>query len=300
MDDTRAARATDRLYVVRNCWKRGIPLCVWAWKMVCALRFPIDKNYGFQNKIYLLFIRNRSKLIRGGKNIDIWWHVTRGTESHGKGFIENEWEYKRRDRTAICKRSTSGRGKWEKRTVFRGELALFITVINSFGVVLMLYSGAEFPQSPVYICIFRGGTGHFTGYLDVYLPGSTDLKSDDHAQKFVPAYLFSFVVGFAFSELWICMSVDWYSPKSLLDFAYCILLSVICCCALALRFLTAVDCPIIPTDLFPRIITDYRRARYSRVKIGYDDASACVWQQFLPAAFGTFRWTWHWDSAGSI
>lgn len=31
----------------------------------------------------------------------------------------------------------------KKRTVFRGELALFITVmINSFGVVLMLYSGA--------------------------------------------------------------------------------------------------------------------------------------------------------------
>lgn len=73
----------------------------------------------------------------------------------------------------------------KKRTVFRGELALFITVmINSFGVVLMLYSGCgNFRNLQCTICIFRGGTGHFTWHLDLYFSGSTDLKSDDHAQK---------------------------------------------------------------------------------------------------------------------
>lgn len=37
-----------------------------------------------------------------------------------------------------------------EKTTFRGELALIVAVIiNSFGVVLMLYSGSEFQQFPV-------------------------------------------------------------------------------------------------------------------------------------------------------
>lgn len=58
------------------------------------------------------------------------------------------------------------------KKLFRGEAALALAVlINSFGVVLMLYSGA--------------------GILSLMIM----------RKKFVTSYLFSFAVGFVFSEL---------------------------------------------------------------------------------------------------
>ena len=97
------------------------------------------------------------------------------------------------------------------RRTLRGELALIAAVlINSFGVVLMLYSGAgisaissvPFAFSEVFTKISLGPwTYLFQGLLVLTL---MILR-----KKFVPQYLFSFVVGFAFGEfldvheLWI-------------------------------------------------------------------------------------------------
>ena len=64
------------------------------------------------------------------------------------------------------------------------------------------------------------------------------------------------------ASFWICMKRGLIFCQNLLDFAYCILLSVICCCALALRFLTAVDCRSSDGLVSERIITDYRRALF--------------------------------------
>ena len=132
----------------------------------------------------------------------------------------------------------------KKRTVFRGELALFITVmINSFGVVLMLYSGAGISAiSSVPFAFSEVAPVISLGTWTYIFQAALILSLMIMRKKFVPAYLFSFVVGFAFSEL-LDLHEAWIDilPKSL---GFCVLyfVSVICCCALALRFLTAVDC----------------------------------------------------------
>ena len=87
--------------------------------------------------------------------------------------------------------------------IWRGELALAAAVIiNSFGVVLMLYSGAgisaissvPYAFSEVFPKISLGTwTYIFQGLLVLSL---MILR-----KRFIPSYLFSFVVGFAFSEL---------------------------------------------------------------------------------------------------
>ena len=67
----------------------------------------------------------------------------------------------------------------KKRTVFRGELALFITVmINSFGVVLMLYSGAG-------ISAISSVPFAFSEVAPVISLGTWTyiFQADDHAQK---------------------------------------------------------------------------------------------------------------------
>ena len=90
----------------------------------------------------------------------------------------------------------------KKRTVFRGELALFITVmINSFGVVLMLYSGAGISAiSSVPFAFSEVFTKISLGTWTYLFQGLLVLTLMILRKKFVPQYLFSFVVGFAFGE----------------------------------------------------------------------------------------------------
>lgn len=95
-------------------------------------------------------------------------------------------------------------------------------------------------------------------------------------KKFVPAYLFSFVVGFAFSEL-LDLHEAWIDilPKSL---GFCVLYFVISYLLLCIGIAFSNRCglPIIPTDLFPRELSQITGVRYSRVKIGYDVICLCV------------------------
>ena len=117
------------------------------------------------------------------------------------------------------------------KTLFRGELALVIAVlVNSFGVVLMLYSGAGW----------------------------------------VWPYLFSFVVGFVFSvlldvhELWIDV-LPYTLPWRVVYFVVSYLLI---CFGIALS--NRCGLPIVPTDLFPRELADITKVPYPRIKIGFD------------------------------
>ena len=115
----------------------------------------------------------------------------------------------------------------------RGELALLVAVlINSFGVVLMLHSGAgisaissmPFAFSEVFTRISLGTwTYLFQGVLVLSL---MILR-----KRFVPQYLFS-CIGIALSNR----------------------------CGL----------PIIPTDLFPRELADITGAAYSNIKVSFD------------------------------
>lgn len=160
----------------------------------------------------------------------------------------------------------------------RGELALLVAVcINSFGVVLMLYSGAgisaissvPFAFSEVFPKISLGTwTYLFQGLLVLSLMVMR--------KKFVPSYLFSFVVGFVFGEL-LDVHELWISvlPTALpFRFLYFVISYVLICDGIAIS--NRCKLPIIPTDLFPRELADITKAGYPKIKIGFDVACLAV------------------------
>ncbi|WP_366764544.1 DUF6198 family protein [uncultured Ruminococcus sp.] len=169
----------------------------------------------------------------------------------------------------------------------RGELALLVAVcINSLGVVLMLYSGAgisaissvPFAFSEVFPKISLGTwTYLFQGLLVLSL---MILR-----RKFVPTYLFSFVVGFVFGEL-LDLHELWLPilPTALpWRILYFVISYVLICIGIALS--NRCGLPIIPTDLFPRELADITHIRYPRIKIGFDvtclAVTACLTFFFL-------------------
>ena len=122
-----------------------------------------------------------------------------------------------------------------RKKLFRGEAALaFAVLINSFGVVLMLYSGA--------------------GILSLMIM----------RKKFVTSYLFSFAVGFVFSEL-LDVHELWINvlPSSLAwRIVYFIISYVLICIGIALSN----RCQL----LFPRELADITKIAYPKIKIGFD------------------------------
>lgn len=84
-----------------------------------------------------------------------------------------------------------------------GELALLIAVvINSFGVVLMLHSGAGISAISSVPYAFSEVLPVLTlGTWTYIFQGILVLSLMVLQKRFVPTYLFSFVVGFIFSEL---------------------------------------------------------------------------------------------------
>ena len=85
----------------------------------------------------------------------------------------------------------------------RGELALLVAVlINSFGVVLMLHSGAGISAiSSVPFAFSEVFTRISLGTWTYLFQGVLVLSLMILRKRFVPQYLFSFVVGFVFGEL---------------------------------------------------------------------------------------------------
>lgn len=88
----------------------------------------------------------------------------------------------------------------------RGELALLVAVlINSFGVVLMLHSGAGISAiSSVPFAFSEVFTRISLGTWTYLFQGVLVLSLMILRKRFVPQYLFSFVVGFVFGELFGC------------------------------------------------------------------------------------------------
>lgn len=174
-----------------------------------------------------------------------------------------------------------------EKPIWPGEIALIIAVmINSLGVVLMLYSGSgisaissvPFAFSEVFPRLSLGTwTYIFQGLLVLSL---MILR-----KRFVLQYLFSFVVGFVFGELldvhelWINIlpvTLFWrfvYFIISYMLISFGIALSNRCCL------------PIVPTDLFPRELSQITGVRYSRIKISFDviclAVTACLTALFL-------------------
>ena len=160
----------------------------------------------------------------------------------------------------------------DKRPVWRGELALLIVIlINSFGVVLMLDSGAGISAiSSVPYAFSESFPALTLGTWTYIFQGILVTALMILRKKFVPTYLFSFVVGFAFSKM-----LDVYKTALAgltmgigYQIVYFIVSYLVICLGIALS--NRCGLPIIPTDLFPRELADITKVKYSRIKIGYD------------------------------
>lgn len=160
----------------------------------------------------------------------------------------------------------------ENKLTIRGELSLLLViVINSLGVVLMLHSGSGISAISSVPYAFADvlpviTLGEWTEVFQVALVLSLMILN----KRFVPVYLFSFVVGSAFSamidvhELWIKQL-----PQSLtLDIIYFIVSYLVICFGVALA--NRCQLPIIPTDLFPRELSAITGWKYAHIKISFD------------------------------
>ena len=160
----------------------------------------------------------------------------------------------------------------DTRTLFRGELALCIAVlVNSFGVVLMLYSGAGISAiSSVPFAFSEVWPVLTLGTWTYLFQGALVLSLMILRKKFVPSYLFSFVVGFVFGKLldvheaWINI-LPYNIPMRVVYFVVSYLLL-----SLGIALSNRCGLPIVPTDLFPRELSDITKVAYPRIKIGFD------------------------------
>ena len=156
--------------------------------------------------------------------------------------------------------------------VLRGELALLVVVlINSLGVVLMLYSGtgiSAISSVPyAFSCVFSAVT---LGTWTYIFQGLLVLSLMIMRKKFVAPYLFSFLVGFAFSEMLDIHEMWINALPTALEYrvVYFVISYLLICLGIALS--NRCGLPIIPTDLFPRELADITKIKYSRIKIGFD------------------------------
>lgn len=104
-------------------------------------------------------------------------------------------------------------------------------------------------------------------------------------KKFVPQYLCSFIVGFFFGklldvhEMWINILPTAIGYRIL----YFIISYVLICIGIALS--NRCGLPIVPTDLFPRELSQIIKKKYSIVKISFDVicllTTACMTGFFL-------------------
>ena len=160
----------------------------------------------------------------------------------------------------------------DKRLVLRGEAALILAIIiNSMGVLLMLQSGSGISAiSSVPYAFSEAFPNLSLGTWTYIFLGLLVITLMVLKKRFVPSYLFSFVAGFLFGEM---MDVNelWITklPLSIpLRIFYFVLSYIIICFGIALS--NRCKLPIIPTDLFPRDLSEIINKPYARVKIAFD------------------------------
>ncbi len=166
----------------------------------------------------------------------------------------------------------------DKKVRLRGEWALFYLIfINSFAVLLMLYSGSGISAISSVPYAFNAvfpfvSLGTWTYMFQALLILILFILN----RRIHLPYLLSFVVGFFFGiamdlhELWIN-----YLPRGLyFQIIYFCASYLIICFGIALA--NRCKMPILPTDLFPREFSQITSVRYSKVKIGFDVSCLCI------------------------
>ena len=160
----------------------------------------------------------------------------------------------------------------KQKHLFRGVVALPAAVmINSLGVILMLYSNAGISAiSSVPYAVSEGFTVLSLGTWTYIFQGLLVLSLMILRRNFVPSYLFSFVVGFVFGELldlhrmWVGVLPDSLPWRIVWFLQSYVLISI------GIAISNRCGLPIIPTDLFPRELSAIKNFKYSKVKISFD------------------------------
>ena len=175
----------------------------------------------------------------------------------------------------------------EPKKTISGELARLVAVmINSFGVVLMLYSKAGISAISSVPYAFSLAWPKLSLGTWTYLFQATLIISlMIMRKKFVLNYLFSFAVGFVFSEfldlheLWIGILPTGLAWQVL----YFVISYLLLCIGIAIS--NRCGLPIVPTDLFPRELAQITKVSYPKIKIGFDVIclviTACLTAVFL-------------------
>ena len=159
-----------------------------------------------------------------------------------------------------------------KKFVFRGEFILVLAIlIDSLGVALMIYSNAGISAiSSVPFAFNQVLPSISLGTWTYIFQGALVLLLMLMKHKFVPEYIFSFVVGFVFGvfldiqEMWIHIL-----PVSK---GWCIFYFTISYAMLSIGIALSNRCklPIVPTDLFPKEMSDITGTAYSKIKSVFD------------------------------
>lgn len=160
----------------------------------------------------------------------------------------------------------------DSKLTIRGELTLILVVIiNSLGVVLMLHSGSGISAISSVPYAFSEVFPKLTlGTWTYIFQSLLILTLMVLRKKFIPEYLFSFVVGFFFGKM-VDIHQAWVSqlPYTIpLRVLYFVLSYLIICFGIALS--NRCKMPIIPTDLFPRELADILKREYSKIKVPFD------------------------------
>lgn len=173
----------------------------------------------------------------------------------------------------------------------RGEAALaVVVVINSFGVVLMLQSGAGIAAvSSVAYALSEVLPFLSLGMWNFLFQTALVLSLMVMRRKIVLNYLFSFAVGFAFGAMMDIHRI-WISrlPSGLgySVFYFCVSWIVIC---FGIALSNYCRMPIMPTDLFPREIHAFTKIPFPRIKITFDLTCLIITAALTFFTFGEIR-----------
>ena len=160
----------------------------------------------------------------------------------------------------------------DSKLTIRGELTLILVVIiNSLGVVLMLHSGSGISAISSVPYAFSEVFPKLTlGTWTYIFQSLLILTLMVLRKKFIPEYLFSFVIGFFFGKM-VDIHEIWINTLPLtipLRVFYFVASYLILCFGIALS--NRCKLPVIPTDLFPRDLSEIIKKPYSKVKITFD------------------------------
>lgn len=161
---------------------------------------------------------------------------------------------------------------FDKRPIIRGEITLLAAlVINSFGVVLMLYSGSGISAiSSVPYALTDVWPALSLGTWTYLFQGVLVLSLMLLRRRLVLSYLLSFAVGFCFGKL-LDLQELWIGtlPRTLpLQVVYFAVSYLVICFGVALS--NRCKMPIVPTDLFPRELSAITGVAYGRIKVSFD------------------------------